>query len=336
MIDAVIKSIAKWAETGDTATPESAGIDRAVGWGAAYSQARTAGGRSPERNVFNRLFYELTAMAVALRDHGGALEWDSQVNYEHPAAVFGSDGNLYLSLSSSSNIDPTATGGSAKWARVNPPNASTTLRGIVELATSSETIAGTDTVRAVTPAGLAAAVPGGSLLDVRVFTTSQSAYLPHEKARRFFAIATAGGQAGGAHKAGDAGGTAFGFWTEATRPTIMIAIGAGGGVLPDLSRLIVQGGDTLISTTGVGRLNAYGGADSRNINTTSSNTTYGTANKLHVRGGQGIFTSHGETGGASFWGGMGSYGAGGGDKIEGDASIVFGGQPGVAMIWSFT
>jgi hypothetical protein len=38
------------------------------------------------------------------------------------------------------------------------PNATTTKRGIVELATNTEASAGTDTVRAVTPAGLAAAI----------------------------------------------------------------------------------------------------------------------------------------------------------------------------------
>ena len=42
------------------------------------------------------------------------------------------------------------------------PNASTTVAGIVELATSAETITGTDTVRAVTPAGLAAATAADS------------------------------------------------------------------------------------------------------------------------------------------------------------------------------
>lgn len=38
-----------------------------------------------------------------------------------------------------------------------PPDATTTVKGIVELATSAETITGTDTVRAITPAGGAAA-----------------------------------------------------------------------------------------------------------------------------------------------------------------------------------
>lgn len=46
------------------------------------------------------------------------------------------------------------------WRRINPvlPQASTTVSGIVELATVAEAQAGTDTVRAVTPEGLAAAI----------------------------------------------------------------------------------------------------------------------------------------------------------------------------------
>jgi hypothetical protein len=42
-----------------------------------------------------------------------------------------------------------------------PPVASTTVQGIVELATTAEATAGTDAVRAVTPAGLAASVSAG-------------------------------------------------------------------------------------------------------------------------------------------------------------------------------
>jgi hypothetical protein len=41
-----------------------------------------------------------------------------------------------------------------------PPDASTTVKGIVELATNAETQTGTDTVRATTPAGVAAAIAG--------------------------------------------------------------------------------------------------------------------------------------------------------------------------------
>lgn len=43
------------------------------------------------------------------------------------------------------------------WADI-PPDATTTVEGKVELATSAETVTGTDTVRAVTPAGVKAAI----------------------------------------------------------------------------------------------------------------------------------------------------------------------------------
>ena len=43
------------------------------------------------------------------------------------------------------------------WA---PVSASTTVQGIVELATTTEASTGTDTTRAVTPAGVAAAIAG--------------------------------------------------------------------------------------------------------------------------------------------------------------------------------
>jgi hypothetical protein len=47
----------------------------------------------------------------------------------------------------------------------SPPDASTTVKGIVELATNAETIAGTDTVRASTPAGVVAAITANTLAD---------------------------------------------------------------------------------------------------------------------------------------------------------------------------
>lgn len=50
-----------------------------------------------------------------------------------------------------------------------PPNASTTQRGVVELATNAEAVAGTDSERAVTPAALAAAM-GGVVMTRRMST----------------------------------------------------------------------------------------------------------------------------------------------------------------------
>lgn len=73
--------------------------------------------------------------------------------------------------------DPGSPEGAALGGRI--PNASTTVRGLVELATSAESITGTDGVRALTPAGLAAVldalstsnrgfVSGGPGTDYRV------------------------------------------------------------------------------------------------------------------------------------------------------------------------
>lgn len=67
---------------------------------------------------------------------------------------------------SGGSINDSATSTSSTWSSqkiVNEidaatPDASETVKGLVELATTAEATAGTDTVRAVTPAGVAAAV----------------------------------------------------------------------------------------------------------------------------------------------------------------------------------
>ena len=61
---------------------------------------------------------------------------------------------------------------------VTLPTANETKNGIVEMATAAETIAGTDTTRAVHPAGLASAIsnrPASSTVTV-VWTGTQAAY----------------------------------------------------------------------------------------------------------------------------------------------------------------
>lgn len=65
------------------------------------------------------------------------------------------DGNLILTTFGGDEIDAGPVLGSV-------PDATDTVKGIVELATTSEASTGTDTTRAVTPAGLAAAVPAAS------------------------------------------------------------------------------------------------------------------------------------------------------------------------------
>lgn len=67
------------------------------------------------------------------------------------SGIINGSGHLILTKHDGSTIDAGAVLGSV-------PIASTTVQGIVELATTSEATTGTDTTRAVTPAGLAAAV----------------------------------------------------------------------------------------------------------------------------------------------------------------------------------
>ena len=103
--------IRKWAESGDVATPESQGLDRATGWPASYSQP---GGSLPKREVLNQLFREPSALGVELNTHG-LLEWHSAVSYVHPAVVMGRDGQVYVSVATSTGVDPVTDTTNASW-----------------------------------------------------------------------------------------------------------------------------------------------------------------------------------------------------------------------------
>ena len=84
--------IRRWADTGDTATPESVGLSRTTGFPSTYSEV---GGTPPQLPVWNQKFLEITAMLREITQHG-ILSWDSRLNYQHPAIVLGSDGLLYM------------------------------------------------------------------------------------------------------------------------------------------------------------------------------------------------------------------------------------------------
>ena len=153
----------KWAASGDVQDPEDGGVNRSTGWDATYSQP---GGKLPKREHLNEILRELSAQGVELNTRG-LLDWDSSVSYVHPAFVVGSDARLYVSVRDNSNVDPTTDSGEDDWKPListtdgtidepdDPPDASTTERGVVELATNAETQTGTDATRAVTPTGLA-------------------------------------------------------------------------------------------------------------------------------------------------------------------------------------
>jgi hypothetical protein len=105
----------KWASSGDTSDPP---FSRDTGWPIAYSQA---GGSAPARVTFNKLFLELSALALDINKFGSAMPWDTNLTYEQYAIVTGSDGEIYKSLiASNSANDPTSDDGT-KWQNQSAP-----------------------------------------------------------------------------------------------------------------------------------------------------------------------------------------------------------------------
>ena len=132
------KLIQVWCANGRRATPESAGLVRAIGWTDDYFRA---GGRNPEGEVIQQLFAELTAFSVEVTRKSIML-WDSEVPYDHPALCRGSDGAIYDSVQDSLNQDPTTDASNTYWNLLieapEIPDASSSKAGLVELATTAE------------------------------------------------------------------------------------------------------------------------------------------------------------------------------------------------------
>ena len=167
--------IEKWAASGDRIKPDSASLNprvsRSTGWPASFSES---GGDVPRREVFNQLFAEITGMLSEINQQG-ILEYDSRLDYQIHAHVIGTDGRLFRARRAngpgSSNAAAPPTGSTTQntnWklllsdisipsATAPTPDANTSRKGKVELATVSEATTGTDTTRAVTPAGVKAA-----------------------------------------------------------------------------------------------------------------------------------------------------------------------------------
>ena len=147
-----------FAETGDTTDPLAHGINLDAGYDVSYEQV---GGNRPPRQVFN-WFWRLVTSFIREGNKRGLREWDVIIDYEHPAAVMGSDATIYTSTADSGPnsggaVDPTDTMGSTRWRAAEgttPPNATTGQRGIIEIAEDSEVRDGSDSQRAVTASGL--------------------------------------------------------------------------------------------------------------------------------------------------------------------------------------
>lgn len=118
-----------------------------------------APGGVPEKPKFqtfnfwqNNVYKWINALNIS-----GVLLWDSTTIYVITSYVVGSNGKLYKSkVGSNQGNDPTSSPANWEEAIVPVVNATETARGVIELATSTEVIAGTDIERAITPAGLQA------------------------------------------------------------------------------------------------------------------------------------------------------------------------------------
>ena len=121
-LNAQIRDMEVWARNAgksDRDLPENLGLDREEGWPVAYEQI---GGETPERQVFNELFFELSAALVHIRENGLPLFWHSGVDYRHPSFVKGSDGLVYITTGrdtgpSGGNSEDPVTPGAKLWKR---------------------------------------------------------------------------------------------------------------------------------------------------------------------------------------------------------------------------
>jgi len=110
--NAEVLKIRPWAvsSTANRQDPESAGLTRTTGWGANYS---LAGGRLPERRVFNQLLCELSSLADDVQRRG-VLEWDASVRYSEQAVVL-HRARLWITSHATTGAEPGSDGSPWDW-----------------------------------------------------------------------------------------------------------------------------------------------------------------------------------------------------------------------------
>lgn len=127
--------------------------------------------------ALNEILFRMAGL-MDLVERGGILEWSPLTNYAISSITKGSDGLAYQALLASGPDEGAGVKDCAAGA--NPTfwqgfgavaNASETVKGKVELATTAEAIAGTDTERAVTPAGLAAGLTASAKVGYPDFSS---------------------------------------------------------------------------------------------------------------------------------------------------------------------
>lgn len=127
--------------------------------------AETIANNRPALEDFNALdflaFYQLCYLFQT-----GVAEWDASTTYYIGSIVNNGSGVLYKSLVDD-NLNNAVTDGT-KWALVvtAPPDASETVKGIAEIATAAEAIAGTDDASIITPSKVRSALNAGGTAPI--------------------------------------------------------------------------------------------------------------------------------------------------------------------------
>lgn len=111
----------------------------------------------PSLQDFNAVSYT-NGQLIAYLHQMGVAEYNAAQEY-YSGSITQTGGALYISLVDANTGNPPGSS-PAQWRPflTSVPDATTTIKGIVELATTPEAVAGTDTMRAVTPSGLKAAI----------------------------------------------------------------------------------------------------------------------------------------------------------------------------------
>ena len=156
-----------WAELGDqTPIPTDTVVDGSVsferGWTSDYQADQNTDplAKNIDRQKHNYLFNQIIT-AIQELQQGGVSTWIDNDGGGGPYpylinALVLHNGQIWASVINSNTSEP---GLDANWAVpnfVNIPDASTSAKGIIEIATNSEVIDGLDALRAITPAGLEA------------------------------------------------------------------------------------------------------------------------------------------------------------------------------------
>jgi hypothetical protein len=200
-------------------------------------------------------------------------------------------------------------------AAITPANASTSAKGIIEIATQAEVDTGSSSLLAIVPSTLAATTLIKRSSGIQFFTASGT-YTPTTGTRACMVFVQGGGGGGGNGSANNDGVTgsasSFGSYCSAN--------GGAGGVR---STTIGAGGAGGTASNGIANLTGASGSDGYNVSG-SSVTFGGLGGAARLLGGAGVGGTGTEAGGA----GIANSGSGGGGASQATSGAGGGGGAG--------